>query len=454
MSTAPSASAEAGCTIYTTLDAKMQTDATHAILGTLDRKGDPAGSIVSIDPKTGQIRAMAVAQHGKTIAFDIAGRRPEAGGIDVQDVRPHAGRAAADQPVDDAVPVGALRRAGQLARPDLREHVLGPDPAHAGDPPLRQHGLRASHARPRPQADRRPRAPDGDPVEPQAGSVDRARRERGEPARPRDRLRDARRRGRRASTRPSSRRSSSPTGTPRRPPSSTREARRRTEGRGGVVTKVLEANVRSGTGTAAALSGRPAAGKTGTTDSFADAWFAGWVPQLDHGRPGSATRRASGRCADVHGIPGVTGGTLPAQIWHTYMTDALQGPAGRAVREPGSAAVQAVVRALPVRAHVARRAQAATAATTSSTRRPTSDENKKTTTQQKTTTVHTTIRRRPGPGPRLSPHDCATADHDRRRRPPLLPRRRRPRRRRPPRLRHRRRRRPPTPTRPPLQATP
>ena len=27
----------------------------------------------------------------------------------------------------------------------------------------------------------------------------------------------------------------------------------------------------------------------------------------------------------VHGIAGVTGGTLPAQIWHTYMTDALQG---------------------------------------------------------------------------------------------------------------------------------
>ena len=46
------------------------------------------------------------------------------------------------------------------------------------------------------------------------------------------------------------------------------------------VTKVLEANVQSGTGTAAALSGRPVAGKTGTTDSLADAWFAGWVPQL------------------------------------------------------------------------------------------------------------------------------------------------------------------------------
>ena len=35
----------------------------------------------------------------------------------------------------------------------------------------------------------------------------------------------------------------------------------------------------------------------------------------------------------VHGIAGVTGGTLPAQIWHTYMTRRAAGSAGRAVRE-------------------------------------------------------------------------------------------------------------------------
>jgi len=92
----------------------------------------------------------------------------------------------------------------------------------------------------------------------------------------------------------------------------------------GAVTRILEANVQSGTGTAAALSGRPVAGKTGTTDSFADAWFAGWVPQLMTvtwvGYP-TAERPMQG----VHGIAGVTGGTLPAEIWHTYMTEALQG---------------------------------------------------------------------------------------------------------------------------------
>jgi penicillin-binding protein 1A len=101
------------------------------------------------------------------------------------------------------------------------------------------------------------------------------------------------------------------------------------------VTRVLVANVQSGTGTAAALSGRPAAGKTGTTDSFADAWFAGWVPQLMTvtwvGYP-NRERPMRG----VHGIAGVTGGTLPAQIWHTYMTDALQGQPVEQFPSPGS----------------------------------------------------------------------------------------------------------------------
>jgi penicillin-binding protein 1A len=103
----------------------------------------------------------------------------------------------------------------------------------------------------------------------------------------------------------------------------------------GVVTKVLEANVQSGTGTAAALSGRPAAGKTGTTDSFADAWFAGFVPQLTTvtwvGYP-TGERPMKG----VHGIAGVTGGTLPAEIWHTYMTGALQGQPIEQFATPGA----------------------------------------------------------------------------------------------------------------------
>ncbi len=48
------------------------------------------------------------------------------------------------------------------------------------------------------------------------------------------------------------------------------------------VTEILEDNVRYGTGTRAALD-RPAAGKTGTTDRHADAWFVGYVAEPRHG---------------------------------------------------------------------------------------------------------------------------------------------------------------------------
>ena len=139
-----------GLRIYTTLDAKKQNDATHAILGTLDRKGDPAGSVVSIDPKTGQIRAMAIAEKGNAHLFRPPGQRPEAGGIDVQDVRADECHRTRDQSVFHAIPLGPLRRARQLARPHVREHLLRPHPAHGGDRPLGQHRLRPADARPRP----------------------------------------------------------------------------------------------------------------------------------------------------------------------------------------------------------------------------------------------------------------------------------------------------------------
>jgi penicillin-binding protein 1A len=91
-------------------------------------------------------------------------------------------------------------------------------------------------------------------------------------------------------------------------------------GAAAVVTKILEENVQYGTGTKAGF-GRPAAGKTGTTDNNADAWFVGYVPQLDTavwvGYPSGEIPMQ-----DVHGIA-VTGGSFPAEIWHLYMANAL-----------------------------------------------------------------------------------------------------------------------------------
>jgi len=86
------------------------------------------------------------------------------------------------------------------------------------------------------------------------------------------------------------------------------------------VTRILEQNVLAGTGTAAGF-GRPAAGKTGTTDDFADAWFVGYTPTLATavwvGHP-----RARISMTSVHGIT-VAGGTFPAQIWHDFMVPAV-----------------------------------------------------------------------------------------------------------------------------------
>jgi len=90
------------------------------------------------------------------------------------------------------------------------------------------------------------------------------------------------------------------------------------------VTKILAENVQYGTGTKAALS-RPAAGKTGTTDNNADAWFVGYVPQLDTavwvGYP-----KGEIPMQNVHGIA-VTGGSFPAEIWRQFMEPALAGVA-------------------------------------------------------------------------------------------------------------------------------
>jgi penicillin-binding protein 1A len=97
------------------------------------------------------------------------------------------------------------------------------------------------------------------------------------------------------------------------------------------VTSILEQNVRYGTGTAAGF-GRPAAGKTGTTDNHADAWFCGFMPEL-------ATTVWMGYSGgeipmeNVHGIS-VSGGSFPAQIWRRFMEPAVEGRPERDFPEP------------------------------------------------------------------------------------------------------------------------
>jgi penicillin-binding protein 1A len=86
------------------------------------------------------------------------------------------------------------------------------------------------------------------------------------------------------------------------------------------VTRILEQNMLAGTGTAAYF-GRPAAGKTGTTDNNADAWFAGYTPDLQT-TVWVGYARGQIPMLSVHGIT-VAGGTFPAEIWRRFMEKAL-----------------------------------------------------------------------------------------------------------------------------------
>lgn len=97
------------------------------------------------------------------------------------------------------------------------------------------------------------------------------------------------------------------------------------------VTRILEKNIQYGTGTGARLD-RPAAGKTGTTDEHADAWFCGYTPTLATtvwmGYPQGEIPMRS-----VHGIS-VAGGTFPATIWRLFMEAALARTPPSDFREP------------------------------------------------------------------------------------------------------------------------
>jgi 1A family penicillin-binding protein len=94
-----------------------------------------------------------------------------------------------------------------------------------------------------------------------------------------------------------------------------------------LLTKTLEQVILRGTGRAAQI-GRPAAGKTGTTNDYADAWFVGYTPNLVAavwvGHPRGRIPMTS-----VHGTR-VWGGNIPASIWRSFMTQATKDrPEGR-----------------------------------------------------------------------------------------------------------------------------
>jgi penicillin-binding protein 1A len=91
-------------------------------------------------------------------------------------------------------------------------------------------------------------------------------------------------------------------------------------------TQVLEQVIQYGTGTSASY-GCPAAGKTGTTSNYTDAWFVGYTPKLSTavwvGYPNDTASMN-----DVNGLGPGYGGTLAAPIWRDFMQQASGGYCG------------------------------------------------------------------------------------------------------------------------------
>ena len=106
------------------------------------------------------------------------------------------------------------------------------------------------------------------------------------------------------------------------------------------VNDVLQDVVRRGTGRHAQI-GRPLAGKTGTTQNNADAWFIGYTPDLVTA-VWVGHRQGQIPMKNVHGIK-VVGGTFPSQIFKAFMSTVLAGTPPHAFPVPTGSFVNVVL---------------------------------------------------------------------------------------------------------------
>ena len=336
-----------GLRVYTTIVPRYQRLAEQAIHDTLNESTDPAAALISISPRTGAIRAMAA----------VVPNRPKNQFNLLSQARRQPGSTFKTFVLTAAVEQGI--------NPDSTYYVSAPftykaHPAgncedgtwwcvhtyandYYGWSSIRSATIRSDNSvyaqltlDVRPAEGRRGRATHGRALaagrQRRLRAVHRPRLDSGVAARPRDGLLDAGCQGvhaepmaiRRVVLPDGRADSEAGWGVPKR-------HRAISEGTAAIVTRILEQNVQSGTGTRAAF-GRPAAGKTGTNEEHADAWFAGYTPEL-------ATTVWVGYTSgeipmlSVHGIA-VSGGSFPAEIWRQFMEPALDGTEPETFPEP------------------------------------------------------------------------------------------------------------------------
>ncbi len=118
-----------------------------------------------------------------------------------------------------------------------------------------------------------------------------------------------------------------------------------------LLTDMLQDVMTSGTGKGANIN-RPSAGKTGTTDNYQDAWFAGYTPELV-----AVVWMGSD---DNQVMPGITGGTTPAKIWQSFMKAALDGQPVKNFDGSANTAIDDPVSSVETNKHTTGRDESAT----------------------------------------------------------------------------------------------
>jgi penicillin-binding protein 1A len=318
-----------GLRVVTTLDMDMQKQAKEAVESTLDAKGDPRASLVAIEAKTGAVRAMYAGKNFATRQFNYATDAQRQAGSTMKPF-------VLAQALDDGVSVESRFEGSSCLRVEgenlcnygrngygdidlLKATRLSVNTVYlrlverVGPSAVASLARRCGIESILTSSERRPNLPETPSLALGAGTVSTlqltsafsAFANRGVHQEPFIVVRVQNSEGQVVDAHKA-------------------QPVRCTEGNvADTVNMALTQVVQSGTGTAARI-GRPVAGKTGTTNDNVDARFVGYTPDLV-ASVWMGFDNQQKHLEGIHGYSSVSGGTLPAKIWHDFMVGATEG---------------------------------------------------------------------------------------------------------------------------------